>query len=67
MGSWARGVPSASGRGPHKFMNVSDVKASDDERTWINRVTSDVVSQPLHPDTGALPCDGSAGTTELTL
>ena len=34
-------------------MDVSDVMASDEERTWINRVTSEIVFQPLHPDTGA--------------
>ena len=54
VGSWARGVSSGSGRGPQKFTNVSDVKASDGERTWINRVTSEIVFQPLHPDACAL-------------
>ena len=24
------------------------------ERIWINRVASEIVFQPLHPDTGAL-------------
>ena len=32
---------------------MSDVNASDEERTWINRVTSEIVFQPLHLDTGA--------------
>ena len=58
-------------RSPDKFMDVSDVKVSDDdgyfsrsmtinfnnkivkERIWINRVVSEIVFQPLHPDTGA--------------
>ena len=70
VGSWSRGVPSGSGRGPQpctiannndsraacrdeKLMNVSDVKASDEERHSINRVASEIVFQALHPDTGA--------------
>merc|ERR1711916_348573 len=58
-------------RSPDKFMDVSDVKVSDEdgylsrsmtikannkivkERIWINRVASEIVFQPLHPDTGA--------------
>ena len=34
-------------------MKVSDVNVFDEERTWINRVTSEIVFQPLHPDTSA--------------
>ena len=36
------------------FMNVSDVRASDEERTWTNRVACEIVFQPLHPDASAL-------------
>ena len=40
-------------RRDEKLTNVSDVKASDEERIWINRVASEIVFQALHPDTGA--------------
>ena len=58
-------------RSPDKFMDVSDVKVSDEdgylprsmtikannmivkERIWMNRVASEILFQPLHPDTGA--------------
>ena len=41
--------------GPHSFaacrdeklMHVSDVKAFDEERTWVNRVTCEIVVQPV--------------------
>ena len=53
VGCWAHSFSSGVGRGPQKFTNVSDVKAYDEERTWINRVTSEIVFQPLHRGTSA--------------
>ena len=35
------------------FMDVSDVKAFDEQRNWINCVTCESVFQPLHPEVGA--------------
>ena len=50
----APGGPMGYERGPYSFaacrdeklMNVSDVKAFDEERTWVNRVTCEIVFQP---------------------
>ena len=42
-----------------KLMNVSDVKASDEERIRMNRVASEIVIQALHPDTGAPLYEGA--------
>ena len=35
------------------FMDVSDVKAFDEQRNWINCVTCEIVFQPLHPEAAA--------------
>ena len=51
----APGGPMGYGRGPHSFAacrdekltDVSDVKAFDEERTWVNRVPCEIVFQPV--------------------